>query len=179
MKSVSGVTSKTQRGKGNSQYGTSWYHHPDLGMNAKFKLGDEIPEGFVKGRKIKGSKGGTDELRELGVIRKLPPRKGEPVIAPRKICTCKYCGNEYETAFHTLGKFCKNCESVHFQMNPPSRVEGRDYLMDEQIVELHTKFMESGLSIRRFQPHCGYNVTVDYLYSRWRRLGLQTFMNKK
>ena len=179
IKTVSEVMSKAQRGERNSQYGTSWYHHPELGMNAKFKLGDEIPEGFVKGRKVKDSSGGAKELRELGVIRKLPQRKNKREPARRKTCTCQYCGNEYDTAFHALGKFCKDCKSIHFQANSSSRVDGRDYLTDEQIIELHVKFMESKLSIKRFQPQCGYNVTVDYLYSRWRRLGLQTVMNKK
>ena len=178
VKTVSEVTSKSQSGKGNSQYGASWYHHPELGMNATFKPGDKIPEGFVKGRKIKGSSGGAKELRELGIIQKLPQRKDERVPARRKICTCQYCGKEYDTAFHALGKFCKDCKSIHLQTNSSNCVAGRDYLTDEHIIELHVKFMESGLSIKQFQPQCGYNVTDNYLYSRWRRLGLQTFMNK-
>ena len=179
VRSVSEVISKAQRGEGNSQYGTSWYHHPELGMNAKFKPGDEIPEGFIKGRKVKDSSGGAKELRELGVIRKLPRRRVEPAKSRFKTCTCQYCGNEYETAFHAMGKFCKDCKSIHLQINSSSCIAGRDYLTDEQIIELHAKFMESGLSIKRFLPQCDYNVTDNYLYSRWRRLGLQTVMNRK
>lgn len=39
IKSVGDVLSKAQSGEGNSQYGTSWYYHPELGMSARFKPG--------------------------------------------------------------------------------------------------------------------------------------------
>lgn len=179
IKYVGDVLSKAQSGEGNSQYGTSWYYHPELGMSAKFKPGDKIPEGFVKGRKIKDSKGGAKDLRELGIIEKIPRRKNYVNKVESVFHKCKYCSNVFETSMQAKGKACKDCISTYFKLNPSSRVEGRDYLTDEKIIELHAKFMESGLSIKQFQPQCGYKVTENYLYSRWRRLGLQTVKNKK
>ena len=171
--------SEVQKGEGNSQHGTSWYYHPDLMMNAKFRPGDKIPAGFIKGRVVRDSKGGINDLRKLGIIEKLPRRKNYLKEVECVVNVCEYCGNEFEASVQAKGEVCKSCIPIYFKLNPSSRVEGRDYLTDEQIIELHEKFMESGLSIKRFQPQCGYNVTDNYLYSRWRRLGLQAVMNKK
>ena len=45
-----------QKGKLNSQYGTVWYFNQITQESKKFKLGETIPNGWVKGRKILQSK---------------------------------------------------------------------------------------------------------------------------
>jgi hypothetical protein len=49
------VTSKAQKGSGNSQYGTRWIHNLDLKISKRIKNTDPIPEGWIVGRKIKFS----------------------------------------------------------------------------------------------------------------------------
>ena len=44
---------KTQIGDKNSQFGTMWIYNPELGLNKKIKKDDEIPIGWIKGRKQK------------------------------------------------------------------------------------------------------------------------------
>lgn len=44
--------SKSQTGKGNSQYGTMWIHNPKTLDNIKIKNGLPIPKGYIKGRKF-------------------------------------------------------------------------------------------------------------------------------
>lgn len=41
-----------QAGKKNSQSGTSWIHHPEIGKCKKIKNGSLIPDGWIKGRKM-------------------------------------------------------------------------------------------------------------------------------
>jgi len=47
------VTSKCQSGSGNSQYGTLWIMNEITGESIRIKKAENIPEGWVKGRKIK------------------------------------------------------------------------------------------------------------------------------
>jgi len=42
-----------QSGKGNSQYGKMWIHNPELKESKRILKDDPIPEGWLKGRKIK------------------------------------------------------------------------------------------------------------------------------
>lgn len=44
--------SKARKGKKNGSFGRYWYHHPKTLENIKC-LPDEVPEGFIKGRKIR------------------------------------------------------------------------------------------------------------------------------
>jgi len=41
------------KGQGNSQFGTIWINNPDLKLNRKIKKSENIPDGWIKGRKIK------------------------------------------------------------------------------------------------------------------------------
>lgn len=53
-KKVIGNKSKIhQKGSGNSQFGTKWIHSIDLKLNKKIQTEDPIPEGWIKGRKLK------------------------------------------------------------------------------------------------------------------------------
>jgi group I intron endonuclease len=52
-KKIGAATSNAQRGEGNSQYGTMWVYSTDLKMSKKIKKTDIIPDGWIKGRKIK------------------------------------------------------------------------------------------------------------------------------
>ena len=49
----SSVMSLAQSGKGNSQYGTMWIYNLDLKESKKIPKGNDIPDGWLKGRKIK------------------------------------------------------------------------------------------------------------------------------
>jgi hypothetical protein len=44
--------SRSQSGEGNSQFGTMWIHNLDLKESKKILKSDEIPEGWLKGRKL-------------------------------------------------------------------------------------------------------------------------------
>lgn len=46
------ANSKYQSGVGNSQYGTHWWRDPITGESHKFRDGDSIPQGWIRGRKI-------------------------------------------------------------------------------------------------------------------------------
>lgn len=48
--------SEAQTGKNNSQFGTKWIHSDDLKISKKIPKGDEIPDGWKLGRKIKFDK---------------------------------------------------------------------------------------------------------------------------
>lgn len=47
------ANSKHQTGKGNSQYGKMWIHNLELKESKRIHKDDSIPEGWLKGRKIK------------------------------------------------------------------------------------------------------------------------------
>ena len=47
------ANSKIQSGSGNSQYGTMWIHNLELKKSKKINKTDQIPDGWIKGRKIK------------------------------------------------------------------------------------------------------------------------------
>ena len=86
--------------------------------------------------------------------------------------TCIYCGEEFEACRRRKGNWCNNCKHHHFKLNPTLKVEGRDYLTDEQHIELFHEFLESGLNVRQFASQCRYNVSLWHLYERWKNLGL-------
>lgn len=82
------MMSESQSGEGNSQYGTSWYYHPELRMNKKFKVGDIIPEGFIKGRVLKD----RPSLKTLNETR-----------------TCGRCEEKFICATSSRSKYCESC----------------------------------------------------------------------
>lgn len=45
--------SEKQSAENNSQYGTQWIYSPLEKKNKKIKICDPIPEGWIKGRKMK------------------------------------------------------------------------------------------------------------------------------
>ena len=47
------ANSKHQTGKGNSQYGKMWIHNLELKESKRIPKDDSVPEGWLKGRKIK------------------------------------------------------------------------------------------------------------------------------
>ena len=50
---IGAINSKLQKGSGNSQFGTMWIHNLELKESKRIKKTDPIPEGWIKGRKIK------------------------------------------------------------------------------------------------------------------------------
>lgn len=160
------MMSESQTGEGNSQYGTVWYHHPELNINKAFHRDDVIPDGFVKGRKMEGRPLGEFERRvRIGC-------KQQSFIRKFKVVTCSYCGCEFEDKLKSKRHWCMSCKSIHQKLQPNLRVEGRDYLTDEQHIELFNEFLESGLTVRQFATQCRYNVSLWHLYERWKNLGL-------
>ena len=45
--------SNIQSGVGNSQYGSMWIHNIELKLNRKIKKSDPVPDGWIRGRKMK------------------------------------------------------------------------------------------------------------------------------
>lgn len=52
-KKIGSINSKKQFGSGNSQYGTMWIYNLELKESKRIMKTDPIPEGWLKGRKIK------------------------------------------------------------------------------------------------------------------------------
>ena len=52
-RAIGAITSKSQTGKGNSQFGSMWIHSLTEQVSKKISKDDPIPEGWLKGRKIK------------------------------------------------------------------------------------------------------------------------------
>ena len=50
---IGAINSEIQTGKGNSQYGTKWIHNLDLKRSKKIKKEEQVPEGWLLGRKLK------------------------------------------------------------------------------------------------------------------------------
>ena len=50
---ISESSSKAQKGKGNSQYGTRWIHSLKKKKSKKIRATDPLPDGWIEGRKIK------------------------------------------------------------------------------------------------------------------------------
>jgi len=51
-KKIGKANSKHQKGSGNSQYGTMWIHNLELKKSKRIQKNEQIPEGWLKGRKI-------------------------------------------------------------------------------------------------------------------------------
>lgn len=47
------LNSSYQAGEGNSQYGTQWIYSDEEKTSKKIRVTDDIPDGWIKGRKIK------------------------------------------------------------------------------------------------------------------------------
>lgn len=52
-KKIGEANSVHQKGEGNSQFGTMWIHNINLKQSKRIPKTEEIPEGWLKGRKIK------------------------------------------------------------------------------------------------------------------------------
>lgn len=53
---IGAANSVHQAGEGNSQYGTRWIHSLEEKRSKKIRVTDEIPEGWLEGRKMKFNK---------------------------------------------------------------------------------------------------------------------------
>lgn len=91
--------SKSQTGKGNSQFGTKWVCNIELRQNKKINKDEQVPIGWVFGRnrweekpKKKEKKGGE--------------KRGKKKPRERKIYQCVTCGCELETRRSYCGKTC-------------------------------------------------------------------------
>ncbi len=144
--------SEAQSGENNSNYGKSWYYHPELNINKKFKPDDTIPEGFVKGR--------VSSIKKKRVTA-LPNRSGVGIVK-----NCIDCSHEIITKRDSNQKSCDFCRSIRRSL--------RDLKItidnDQKYQALFDEFVESGLSVYMFAKERGlYNST---LYRNWNRLGL-------
>lgn len=142
--------SEAQSGEKNSNYGTSWYHHPSLKINKKFKPSDEIPEGFVRGRVLSAKKKGAEYVDGDFTVYKL----------------CSDCSHSFRKGVDSNTNFCDFCRSIRRSL--------RDLKItidnDQKYQALFDEFVESGLSVYMFAKERGlYNST---LYRNWNRLGL-------
>lgn len=90
--------SDLQQGERNSQYGTSWYYHPELKISKRFKVDDPIPEGFIKGRVLSG----RPRLRNLREKRR-----------------CKECGEAIECESSSYRILCEGCRAERRRTNKP------------------------------------------------------------
>lgn len=52
-KKIGEANSKRQKGSGNSMYGMMWIHNLELKESKRIPKGEEIPDGWLKGRKMK------------------------------------------------------------------------------------------------------------------------------
>ena len=141
--------SESQSGERNSQYGTSWYYHPELKVSKKFKPDEEIPDGFIKGNVSK-------HMESVKVI-------DGNIFKPK---TCKDCLLEFDADRESKLKLCDFCRGIRRGLRDLK--VAFDNTRKYQV--LYDEFVKSGLSVYMFAKERGlYNAT---LYRNWNKLGL-------
>lgn len=166
-----GAMSEAQSGERNSQFGKSWYYHPELKINKKFKP-EEVPEGFIKGRKVERAILNNNsayniqkEKLELldGSIRAEFSSDAQARKSTKQ-SKCRVCSHILEVA--SPSSICSFCRSINRGMlNLKNTLEN-----NAKYQALFDEFVESGLSVYMFAKERGlYNST---LYRNWNRLGL-------
>lgn len=153
-KAIGEINSQYQTGEGNSQYGTSWYCHPELKINKKFKPGDEIPEGFIKGRKVV-IQTDSGEVGGFGYISKHERMK------IKEVRICEDCGATIMRRRMFNSTRCDACTRVQAGKRISIKTRIHDY---EALFE---EWKESNMSIIDFSKTKG--LANSTLYVGWRK----------
>ena len=156
-KALGEVISQYQSGEGNSQYGSSWYYHPELKINKKFKFGDEIPEGFVKGYKI-------TRHTENGVVGGFDYISKHELMKIKEARICENCGATVMRRRMFNSTRCDACirAQVGKKVSDAQRVHNYEALFEE--------WKESNMSIIDFAKTKG--LANSTLYVGWRKRNL-------
>jgi len=91
--------SRSQTGEGNSQFGTMWIHNLELKESKKVPKG-EIPEGWLKGRKMKFGKSKKESDREQRLLEKQTNIKEKTEFVNRVLDTLE--DNKFESIAEML-----------------------------------------------------------------------------
>jgi len=102
--------SRSQRGNGNSQFGTRWVHNNNKKQSKKIPKNDPLPEGWNEGRRIKF----TEQQKILN--------------------TCKHCGNQF--IFSSEKTFCTStCQKTHYYEAAKGKIDANI----EELVSAYNK----------------------------------------
>lgn len=123
----------SQSGEGNSQHGTMWIHSLELKESKKIPKGDVIPEGWLKGRKIK--------------------------FNSKKVKLCSKCGQEH----CLRPEICKNTQRINtfvkflgFDISTKGTL--KYYEEYDRIVEVLTNdYIKDELSIEEIKTKYNFN----------------------
>lgn len=154
IKHLGEVVSKHQSGEGNSQYGTAWYYHPELKINKRFKVDGEIPEGFIKGRKVEIHRSDGRVLGGFDYI------KHSERLKIKEERVCEMCGGIAIRRKTSKSSRCDKCVAKH--IGDKQRVHDYNALFEE--------WKESNMSIMDFAKTKG--LANSTLYVGWRKRGL-------
>ena len=143
--------SEAQSGEGNSQYGTVWYHNPEHKLSQRFKVGEEIPAGWVKGRKIKG-------------YTNFNPNKSSKRPRMRRersgVRSCEICKSIFHCNPSSGAELCISCRTERKRTKKPKI----DY------AGAYDEWIKSDLAVHEFAKL--KNVPRTSIVIQWRKLKL-------
>jgi probable mobile endonuclease E len=157
IKALSEVMSKAQSGEKNSNYGMTWYYHPELKINKKFKPSEEIPEGFLRGFKI-------ERHTENGVVGGFGYISKHELMKIKEERICEDCGATVMRRRMFNSTRCDACirARVGKKVSDAQRVHDYEALFEE--------WKASNLSIMEFAKNKG--IANSTLYVGWRKRGI-------
>ena len=145
---ISKMLSEANSGENNGQYGTIWYYNPSLKENKKFKSGDVIPEGYVKGYVLDNIEKAVDDNCLCDVI------------------VCSDCSLKFHAKRRSKVNLCSFGRKLRRSMRDLKTV----FANDCRYKSLYDEYTKSGLSIYKFAKTNKLNNSS--LYRNWNRLGL-------
>lgn len=154
-KDFSKIQSIAMRGKNNSQYGSFWGYDEKTYESRKFRNGDELPEGWCRGRVMSKEKGPCEQYKYRR-IKSRPPHK----INLRIPKTHKFLVGDKSGIFVNKNLFGDNISKTTLNTEA----------FRDQAQIWYSKLVESGLSVREFVRTSDYDksyVTFIYMLKKY------------
>jgi hypothetical protein len=154
---------KQRTGEKNGSYGRHWYYHPETLDNIKCLKG-EVPEGYIKGRKIKPNtkcktcKKDTKSIYRIYCEKHSHRRRGKATNN-----TCVVCGKDTKSAHK---KYC-DIHRKKFQ-NPTGRYK---WQVNEEELRIFFERYTNGESLRKLASET--NVSHKTLHKRFNNLDIK------
>ena len=128
---------KQRVGKKNGSYGATWYHNPETLENRKFKKEESIPDGFVKGRKIK----------------------------PPIFLQCRVCDETFESVRGSKKTTCSDRCSIMLMSQTRTEIAKKKAKHDfDTIYQIYKKHKETGIGYCSLAPEYNVNKWTIYKY---------------
>lgn len=143
IKVLSETMSKAQSGERNSNYGMSWYYHPELKINKKFKNDGIIPDGFIKICIPK---------HKIQTVITITDDDGNITIKDQR--HCEDCGILFVCGPKSLARFCDSCRSYNCSRK-----------LESDAGELYNEWLSTDLTVNQFAKLKG--VSGARIYHLW------------